>query len=367
MTGKSRVLPIPGRQDDVANGVEQSLVLKVVNGKLQAFNAASEGGWYWERKLAGAFFYPRKAQVVAAAEAWALVHKIRQAEEDKTAGDLITLVIIDMQMDFCLLDGSLYVPGAEDDVANVAEFILRNLERIGDIIISLDSHLPLQIHTRAYWLDTLTGRIVDAFTMISEEDIASGRFEARFHPEGEPDWGAEYTNILEQKAKKTLMAWPYHTMVGGVGSALMPALFEVILFWSIAKGKNYKFVAKGTPLHTENYAFTEAEVITSDPDSEFRSDIVDEIGRATLVYIAGEAKSHCVLESITSMEEHYRNNAKHVLSKMRIMGNCMSSVGNIIDENTGDVIVDFDAMANQFFAAFQRDGIKIVDSTDPIG
>ena len=41
--------------------------------------------------------------------------------------------------------GALGVPGAKQDIANATKFIYRNLEKITDIMVSLDTHEPMEI------------------------------------------------------------------------------------------------------------------------------------------------------------------------------------------------------------------------------
>ena len=52
----------------------------------------------------------------------------------------IELLIIDPQNDFCDPSGALYVPGADKDMDNVADFILAKKDKLDDIHATLDSH-----------------------------------------------------------------------------------------------------------------------------------------------------------------------------------------------------------------------------------
>lgn len=56
---------------------------------------------------------------------------------------------------------------------------------------------------------------------------------------------------------------------------------------------------------------------------------MDDIGAYDLIYIAGQAKSHCVLETVSSMMRYY---PLEIVQKMRILEDAMSSVAHpVID------------------------------------
>ncbi len=77
-----------------------------------------------------------------------------------------------------------------------------------------------------------------------------------------------------------------------------------------------------------------------------------------LIYVAGQAKSHCVLETVTSVMRHFYNQPDQI-AKWRILTDCMSSVAH--------PEIDFEAMANATFARYAEKGLQLVTSADPIG
>ena len=86
----------------------------------------------------GGLHYPDVTAIAASAS---------QANLSPAAEDQISvhLVLVDMQIDFCHEKGSLFVPGAVEDLKRTIEFIYINAGRITNITCSLDSHLPHQI------------------------------------------------------------------------------------------------------------------------------------------------------------------------------------------------------------------------------
>jgi nicotinamidase-related amidase len=73
------------------------------------------------------------------------------------------------------------------------------------------------------------------------------------------------------------------------------------------------------------------------------------------VFIAGEAKSHCVLETERQIVEHYANQPD-MLRKLYFLKDCTSSVQHSV--------IDFDALAEAELARMQDRGVTIVLSTD---
>jgi nicotinamidase/pyrazinamidase len=61
------------------------------------------------------------------------------------------LLIIDMQHNFAANGGSLYVPGAEEDVLRVAKVIVKHDKAIDHIIFTQDTHHVLDISHPGFW------------------------------------------------------------------------------------------------------------------------------------------------------------------------------------------------------------------------
>ncbi len=73
------------------------------------------------------------------------------------------------------------------------------------------------------------------------------------------------------------------------------------------------------------------------------------------IYIAGEAKSHCVLETERQIIEHFTKQPD-MLRKLYFLKDCTSSVPHLT--------IDFDALAEEELAKMQDYGVHIVESTD---
>ena len=266
----------------------------------------------------------------------------------------IALVLVDMQVDFVHRDGALCVPGAVEDCRRIVEWIYLNVGEISKIYVSLDSHYPLQIFFPTWWLSQ-SGNHPKPNTVICAEDVRYGRMK----PVYEPEWSRDYVDLLETRHRKQLMIWPFHTMVGAAGHILSPALYEAICYHSAARQAQPEIIIKGTIPKTEHYSIFEPEVKVPDhPQGQLNQDILTDLALYDLVYIAGEAKSHCVLETVNSIVR-YDHGRNALVGRLRVLEDAMSSV--VVPG------IDFEAMANKVFDRHRMAGLKFVSTGQAIG
>lgn len=270
------------------------------------------------------------------------------ASEDKQQ---YALLLIDAQVDFIHEDGALSVPGAVEDTKRTIEWMFDNLSKITKIYASLDSHIPIQIFSPVWWLDE-NGNHPNPYTLITHDEVKSGRWKAIYKPE----WSAEYTERLEEYAKKQLMIWPYHTLIGTPGHSITPALYEAIAYHSSARHTSPEFIIKGKIPQTENYSIFEPEVKVGDePNGGLNETLLDELAAYEKIYVAGQAKSHCVLESVTSMMRFF-DGKPEIISKIHVLEDAMSSVVS--------PDIDFEAIAQETFGRFAKNGLNITTTTE---
>ncbi len=294
----------------------------------------------------GRLFYPDVAAIAAEAAAAGL----RPAADDATKTHL---VVIDMQVDFCHARGSLNVPGALDDIRRLIEFIYRNAESITQITCSLDSHLPFQIFHPAWWADA-EGRHPAPFTLITYQDIQNGAW----RPLVDPVWSTRYVKTLEEQAKKVLTIWPYHVLLGSIGNALDQELWSAIAWHAIARKTQPSWLTKGTVPQTEHYSIIQPEVpVPSHPLGGKNKAFLDALAEADTIIIAGEAESHCVLETVEDLVEDFTSQPE-ALRKIYFLRDCTSPVLH--------PQIDFHAIAMARFAEFEKQGVNFIDSTDPL-
>ncbi len=266
----------------------------------------------------------------------------------------IALVLVDYQHDFVDPSGTLYVPGSQDDVARLLAWFYTNAHKITSVYASLDTHLPFQIFYGSWWKDPKTGEHPQPFTPITVDDVNN----MRWVPDIQPDWSIKYVHQLQQQAKKDLMIWPYHTMEGSLGHMLVAPISEAIAWHSAARHAQPTYIVKGRTTRTEYYGIFGAEVPDpEDPESSLNVTLLDAVMKHDRVYIAGEAKSHCVLETERQLVNRFGNQPE-LLKKLHFLRDCTSSVQH--------PSFDFDAMAEAELAEMERRGVQMVLSTDPV-
>jgi nicotinamidase/pyrazinamidase len=302
-----------------------------------------------------AFYSPRKVGTLFAPD---LAHVARDAEGARLAPAAhdaapSALLLVDFQIDFCHPSGALSVPGAVDDLRRTTEFVYRNAERLKTIVVSLDSHLAFQIFHPTWWVDA-NGHHPAPFTIIDSSALRAGRY----RPLRDVAWSIGYVEELETRAKKALCVWPFHTLIGGVGQALDPSLFEALHWHAVARRSQPVFLQKGMIPTTEHYSPFEPEVkVPSHPHGSLNLAILKLLETHERIYVAGEAKSHCVLEACASLVRHFGARPE-VLRRVHFLSDCTSSV--VVPG------VDFEAMATRELDAFRQKGMTFVRASDPI-
>jgi nicotinamidase-related amidase len=304
-------------------------------------------------------------QRAAEAQAWGEEHELRPALED---GFRICLVAVDVQNTFCIPGYELYVQGAEHDNRRLCEFLYRNLGVITATIPTLDTHHAMQIF-HPIWLIDDEGRHPEPYTLVTAEDVESGRW--RINPAAVESTGIEadyaqrqlldYTRKLAQSGKYQLTIWPYHAMLGGISHALISSVEEATFFHTVARSTQPAFQVKGENPLTEHYSILGPE-ITEGPDGETIAGINDLLIQQLLGYdaivVAGQAKSHCVAWTIDDLLEGDDERERALAPRTYLLEDCTSPV--VVPG------MDYTEQANAAFERFAAAGMHVVRSTEPI-
>lgn len=291
-----------------------------------------------------------------AARVQAFTEAGRQADLGLASDDRerVAVVLVDYQHDFVHPSGTLAVPDAQEDIARFLSWFYASAHAITSLYASLDTHIPYQIFFSAWWQDPRTGEHPQPFTAISAAEVNA----QRWVPLLQPEWSVDYVNKLAEQARKDLMIWPHHTMQGTLGHMLVAPISEAIAWHSAARGTQPVYISKGLTSRTEFYGVFGAEVVDpTDTTSYLNAPLLDAVTQHDRVYIAGEAKSHCVLETARQLVA-YLSQQPELLKRLYILKDCISSVQH--------PEVDFDALAEQELDLMQQQGVRIVSSDDVI-
>lgn len=227
------------------------------------------------------------------------------------------LLIIDAQYDFCNPDGALYVAGAQDDIKRLSKFIETNSKKIDHICLTLDSHPVHDISHPLFWRDT-EGNPPNPFTQITLKEVKEGKWT----PISNLHETLDYLTALESQGEFPHFIWTEHCLHGSKGAALDETLFATVKKWTVT-GKEYQTVTKGTYPLTEHFGIFQAQIPVPDrPETQLNQALLDSLNEYENLYLAGQAKSHCVATSLKQIMDY----APDLAQKVIVLEDCMSDV-----------------------------------------
>lgn len=312
-------------------------------------------------------------EIAAVAPNWANEHNIKPACSDKTN---ICLLLIDVQNTFCIPGFELFVggktgTGAVDDNRRICEFIYHNLGLIAKIIPTLDTHTATQIFHPIFWVSDAGEHPTPGATNITPADIETGIWQVNpavadtitnGNYELLKKHAYYYVKQLSQNGKYPLTVWPYHSMLGGIGHALVSSVEEAIFFHSIARQTQTQFEIKGNHPLTENYSVLSPEILTDfnhQPLAPKNTKLIKQLLEFDAVIIAGQAKSHCVAWTIDDLLREIQQIDSTLSQKIYLLEDCTSPV--VIPG-----IIDYTEQADTAFKKFAEAGMHIIKSTQSI-
>jgi len=304
------------------------------------------------------------------ARVWAEDYNLKPVSEDVLR---VNLFLVDVQNTFCSPDFELFVGGrsgraAVEDNDRLCRFIYHNLERITEFTLTMDTHQAIQIFHAIYLVDQ-SGNHPDAYTLLSVEDVRSGKW--RFNPAAAEPLGVtpqdaqanleHYVAELAKSEKYQLTIWPYHAMLGGVGHALVPSVEEAVFFHSIARYSQPDFEVKGTNPFTEHYSVIGPEVTTDAQGKQIgfhNQKFLEKVQQFDVTLITGQAKSHCVAATISDLLEDIKADDPSLAEKIYLLEDCTSPV--VVPG------MDYTEQADTAFERFAKAGMNIIHSTAPV-
>lgn len=303
------------------------------------------------------------------ARAWAKQHGIEAASRDLFR---ICLLLIDVQNTFCLPEFELYVGGrsgwgAVEDNQRLCQFIYENLAAITTIAPTMDTHTAAQIFHPLFWVDA-AGNPPAPMTMISYEEVVEGQWQ--INPEIAPymspndlrQFVRHYTKRLTHDSKYPLTIWPYHSMLGGIGHALVSAVEEACFFHAIARNSPTRYELKGSNPLTENYSVLSPEVLEDEQGNAIAAKntaFTEMLLSHDAIVVAGQAKSHCVAWSVDDLLSEIRARDPQLAHKVYLLEDCTSPV-------VVPGVVDFTETADAAYQRFADAGMHRVTTATPL-
>ncbi len=125
-----------------------------------------------------------------------------------------------------------------------------------------------------------------------------------------------------------------HCVIGSEGAAIYQPLMDAIEKWTV-HGKFFQTVAKGTFPFTEHFGAFQAQIPDpARPETQLNQGLIKTLEYYQNVYLAGEARSHCVANSLKQV----MNEAPDLAAKFVILEDAMSNVTGF--ETIADPIYD---------------------------
>jgi nicotinamidase-related amidase len=258
----------------------------------------------------------------------------------------VELLLIDPQNDFCDKNGSLFVPGADEDSLRLATMIERIKNKIYNIHVTLDTHHYLDIAHPMFWTNS-EGSHPQPFTLISKQDIADGTW--RTTNPAEQDYGKQYIETLEANNRYLLCIWPPHCLIGTWGHNVVEPVANAVMEWE----KRYRFVdyvTKGSNYKTEHYSAVQAEVPDpEDPSTLINTPFIETLEEADIIGISGQALSHCVANTVTDIADQFGDDN---IKKLVLL------------EDTTSPVPTFEGLGEDFLKDMKARGMQVARSTD---
>lgn len=278
----------------------------------------------------------------------------------------IEMLIIDPQYDFIdipkdfmvksldvetgevkFVEPALAVPGAWDDSLRLSKFIRKFGNNINQIRVTMDTHQLYDIAHPLFWIDN-KNKHPNPFTEIKSEDIKNGVWKPV--DSSKKDYVIKYTEALEMKGLYKLFIWPPHCLVGTDGYKVVQPIMDELLNWEKKYIGRVNYLTKGHNPFTEHYGGFEAEVpIDSDPTTLLNLRLIKTIEKADLVFLTGQALSHCVSSTVRQLVNNFGEDS---IKKLVLL----------ID--TTSPVTSFESQAKEFVDEMIKKGMKVLKTSD---
>lgn len=255
---------------------------------------------------------------------WSQVRAGRQAlARAKDFSLKIALLVVDMQGDFVYEEWGLWVKGAIQNLKNLVLFINTNLWKIDAIFCTVDSHIKKMIFFTSWWVYADNQHEhPKPFTTIERHEwkLFDKKSNRELIPLYEIAKSYQYVYFLDDNDKRPLVLWPFHTIIFTLGHLLAFDLIFVLQFFAAAKRTKINLLFKGIDPNSDMFgAFYKVFQVTKEA---LNQSYLEELATYDRIYVAGEARNYCVLDTILQILKF----APWLATKIFILEPCMADI-----------------------------------------
>jgi nicotinamidase-related amidase len=265
----------------------------------------------------------------------------------------VTVIDIDSQNDFTNKNGTLFVPGADENSKRVAAMLKRLRPKITKIIRTLDSHDTIDISHKAWFVDANGNNpptdVMKGLVFITPQDLESYKWNTSVLSRRART--LTYLKKLEATKRYPHVIWPDHCLIGSWGHNMQEDVFGEILEWEHHTKNWADSVTKGSNPWTEHFSAIRAEVPDdNDLSTQVNDKLVDVIENSDITIWVGEALSHCLANTFRDAIASFSNSDR--VKNMILARDCTSNVPT------------FEFLGDAFIKDMQALGMQVMNSTD---
>lgn len=245
-------------------------------------------------------------------------------------------IIIDPQNDFCLKNGSLFVPGADIAMNRVATMIRADMNRWTELWVSMDSHQTIHIAHPIFWVNE-KGEHPPVFSCITLDDFEKNVWKPSYTDVRLNKWIPRLLKGLANKSEN-LQIWPPHCRLLTPGQNVVANLADTLIKWEEKTFNKVVVIQKGNNFLTEQFSMIQAAVpYPDDPTTDVNWDLLDQMNEFDEIVWSGIALSHCLG---ASMKDCIELSGQEIAKKFVLLTDGTESVGTPEGQAKGKSIVE---------------------------
>jgi nicotinamidase-related amidase len=269
------------------------------------------------------------------------------------------LLFIDPQRDFVDEGGPMRVPHADQDTMRMCNRIEVKPSTFDEIVLSGDDHPRIHISHPGWFAkledDSHPLPFTQIKTILSSKLIRFESSDGAKYDSLDDEWTACYIETMEAKGHPHII-WPEHCIAGTLGAAF--SAHVNLEPWERCHRNSIKqprIVRKGQCPFVEQHGIFGPEVMHPDFPKEtgFNWELMMFLSQFEVIFVAGQASTHCVPASVYPMVDFFYKN-RYKVGKIVLLKDAMSPVPG------------FEQQEESFFTAMQGYGgfVELAKTTE---